>query len=274
MPFLLIKGQYRPLAGKPDGDSLRFRADDPTLWSQLEGKPAIPDNGPTTKDTVQLRLEGIDAIEKTASPPLDMVARDNLRTRLGFDPATRPEPRGFILSRMTDDLSGRPISFVFSGAINKPDGSMVRLDPAMLRRSANYKQMNDGFAYPLYYNTLFADLRIEFNRALRRAKLGGRGYWPTDRTLQGVAIQGTTQLGTIPPIWPKLWRRLQDHLRGGGNLADFVDFLAAKNERIDILSIMEERGFQDVVRVQAGKVKLTEAPEDIRVRGKAGKRKA
>lgn len=273
MPFIVIKGNYRPLAGVGDGDSLRFLADDLTLWSKLEGRPAELGTGAQTKDTVQLRLEGIDSIEKTASPPLDVQSRDNLRARLGYVATTKPEPRGYILSRMTDDKSGRPISFAFAGTINKPDGAEVRLDAALLRKSANYKQMNDGFAYPLYYNTLFADLRTEFNRALRRARLGGRGYWPHDRTLQGVAIQGSAQLTTIAPIWPKLWRRLQEHFRNGGTLGDFADFLAAKNERIDILSIMEERGLQDVVKVSGGKVSLTVVPEDIRVRGKAGKRK-
>jgi hypothetical protein len=75
----------------------------------------------------------------------------------------KPEPVGYVLARMTDDKSGRPISFVFAGKTSLTDGSEVKLTPAILKASVNYKQVRDGYAYPLYYNTLFADLRNEFN---------------------------------------------------------------------------------------------------------------
>ena len=274
MPFTLIKGSFRPQAGQPDGDSVRFLAKDLTLWKKLEGRPVNLGTGALTKDTVQLRLEGIDAIEKGATQPLSVDSKDNLLKLLGFHPQTNPEPGGYIVSRMTDDTSRRPICFAFAGTVGAADGSSVFVDATMVRKSANVKQMQDGFAYPLYYNTLFAELRTEFNKALRLAKQAGRGYWPKDRTLQGVTVTGTPSLKTIAPIWPKLWRRLETHLRSGAPLSDFIDFLAGENERLDILSIMEERGLQDIVKVQGSKVKLTVAPEDIRVRSKAGTRTA
>ena len=95
---------------------------------------------------------------------------------------TNREPKGYVLARMTDDKSGRPISFAFAGNTGQSDGAEVRLTPAMLKTSVNYKQMRDGFAYPLYYNTLFADLRVELGKALRSAQQNGRGYWPKDST--------------------------------------------------------------------------------------------
>jgi hypothetical protein len=79
-------------------------------------------------------------------------------------------------------------------------------------------------------------------------------------------------LKTIDPIWPKLWRRLEEYFRSADSLAEFIDFLEVKNERIDILSEMEERGLQNIVAVQGNLVKLTESPENIRVVGKAGRR--
>jgi hypothetical protein len=39
MPFKLTKGRFVPSAGIPDGDSVRFRADN-TLWNKLEGRPS------------------------------------------------------------------------------------------------------------------------------------------------------------------------------------------------------------------------------------------
>lgn len=273
MPFTLIKGKFKPKAGIPDGDSVRFLANNLKHWEKLEGRPVKLGAGAETKNTVQLRLEGIDAIEKGAAQPLANEARDNLFSLLDYDAQNNPEPKGYILSRMTDDTSGRPICFAFAGATDKTDGSDVFIDRAILRKSANYRQMLAGYAYPLYYNTLFASLRAEFNGALRLAKQGNRGYWPKDKTLRGVTISSLTSLATISPIWPKLWRRLETHVKAGRPMSDFVDFLARENERIDILSIMEERGLQDVVKVQGDKVRLTVAPEDIRVVGEAGHRK-
>lgn len=274
MPFTLIKGHFKPKAGIPDGDSVRFLADDLSLWKKLEGRPAKLGTGVETKNTVQLRFEGIDSIEKGATQPLATQSRDNMFRLIRHTPAV-PEPRGYILARMTDDQSGRPICFVYAGGTARGDGSDVFLDPPLLRQSVNYQQMRDGFAYPLYYNTLFAALRGQFNVALVFAKQKGRGYWPTDATRPGVTIRTKAELKTIRPVWPKLWRRLEEYFGKNPsppNLGRFVAFLAAKNERVDILSLMEERGLQDLVQVNGNRVKLLFDPENLRVVGKAGQR--
>ena len=272
MPFILIKGHFKPQAGIPDGDSVRFLADNLSLWEKLEGKPPELGKGSKTKNTVQLRFEGIDAIEKGATKPLATDARDNMFRLLGFDEENNPEPAGYVFTRMTDDPSGRPIAFAFSGTTQQKDGAEVFLNGAMLRASVNLKQAKAGFAYPLYYNTLFASLREEFNRAIAQAKNDEAGYWPVDRTSRGVTVKSSADLATIPPIWPKLWRRLEEFLRHNNSLAGFIDFLAGRNERIDILPLFEERGLQDVVEVKGNRVRLTERPENIRVVGKSGRR--
>lgn len=272
MPFTLIRGRFVPKAGTPDGDSVRFRANNLKLWNKLEGKKVKIGTGSETRGTVQLRFEGIDAIEKGATKPLATQARDNMFELIGFSART-PEPSGFVLARMTDDVSGRPICFAFAGNTPRKDGSETFLDASMLRDSVNLLQMDAGFAYPLYYNTLFASLRNAFTTALCAAKDAGAGYWPTDRTVEGVTVKALGDLETIPPVWPKLWRRLEEHLRGRDRLDGFIDFLEARNERVDILSIMEERGLQDIVKVDGNRVRLTEPPENLRIVGQSGRRK-
>jgi endonuclease YncB( thermonuclease family) len=275
MPFTLIKGRFKPAAGTPDGDSVRFLADNLSLWSRLEGRPVRLGTGVTTKNTAQLRFEGIDSIEKGATQPLADQSRDNMFRLIGHTPAVA-EPRGYVLARMTDDQSGRPICFAYAGGTTRGDGSEVFLDLPLLRRSVNYQQMRDGFAYPLYYNTLFAALREQFDVALALAKQQRRGYWPTDATRAGVTIRTAAELKTIRPIWPKLWRRLEEYLGNNPpppNLSGFVEFLATQNERVDILSLMEERGLQDLVRVNGNRVRLLFNPENLRVVGQAGLRR-
>lgn len=271
MPFVLIKGRYIPSAGVPDGDSVRFRANNLSLWGKLEGKPAKIGTGVETAGTVQLRFEGIDAIEKGAIQPLATLAKESMFHLIGVTPS-EPEPVGYVLARMTDDDSRRPIAFAFAGAAPEVDGANVFLEPARLKKSANYLQMRAGHAYPLYYNTLFANLRSTFNQALASARNGKRGVWPTDATQRGLTVRSAADLPSIPPIWPKLWRRLQSHLRANTGLTGFKAFLAAENERVDVLDIMEERGLQDLVDVSGNKVRLLEPPENLRVVGNAGQR--
>ena len=185
MPFFLIKGHFRPKAGIPEGASVRFRADNSALWMKLEGRLPELGTGPETQGTVQLRLEGIDAIEAGATRPLAIHARNNLLKLIGFEEGIDDEPEGFILTRMTDDESGRPICFAFAGSIDRNDGAEVSLDKALVRRSVNFKQLAGGFPYPLY-NTLFASLSETISEALDKARKDDEGYWPSDATLEGV----------------------------------------------------------------------------------------
>lgn len=271
MPFVLTKGRFKPLSGTPDGDSVRFLAKNINLWKKLEGKSVRFGTSAKTKNTVQLRFEGIDAIEKRAIKPLSTEAKENMLRLIGFDEA-HPEPSGYVLSRMTDDAHGRPICFVFAGRTNLRDGSEIYLTSKMLRASVNYHQAKAGFAYPLYYSTLFASFRGVFNEAVAYAKKHRLGYWPHDHTVKGVTVRNHDDLATIAPIWPKLWRRLEEFLRHKTSLRGFKDFLEEKNERVDILPIMEERGLQDIVEVRGNKVRMTVRPENVRVVGKAGRR--
>lgn len=262
MGFTLIKGKFKPNAGVPDGDSVRFEANNTNLFKKLEGRPIMLGTGVETLNTVQLRFEGIDAIEKGATHPLAVEAKENMFKLIGYNKDTNPEPIGYILSRMTDP-HGRPVSFVFAGTSPKADGSSVYLDATLLGKSVNFHQIKDGFAYPLYYNTLFASLRNKFNKALSFAKQKNKGYWPTDKTKIGVTVQNEDSLKTIAPIWPKLWRRLQEYLRNNSSMTGFHEFIADKNERLIILPLVEERGLQDIVKVAGKKVSLTEKPENI-----------
>lgn len=261
MPFTLIKGHFVPKAGNPDGDSVRFRASDAAFWLKLKGRPVEMN---FENRTVQTRFEGIDAIEKRAIEPLSTQAKNSMLSLINYDENTNDEPEGYILSRMTDP-HGRPLAFIFSGVTDRDDGSDVFLDQSMLTDSVNYKQMEAGFGYPLYYNTLFQTLREGFNEALRTAKSSSNGYWPTDATMTGVTANDCASLSTIKPIWPKLWRRLEEYLRTHDNLAEFIVWLEEKGERVDILPMMEERGLEDVVTVQGNQVSLTEEPENLRV---------
>jgi endonuclease YncB( thermonuclease family) len=263
MPFILIKGTFRTDLGTPDGDSVRFKADNDELFKLLRGRKVIF----KSQNTVQLRYEGIDAIEKSATKPLATQAIEfNLKTLKGNTPSNQM-PRGYILARETDGRPGRPVSLVFTGATNLADGAEINLTPSKLKQSVNYKLLKAGFAYPLFYETFFAEFRAVFVQGVQAAqKTPAKGYWPTEKTNLGVVVNTKADLKTIPPVFPKLWRRLEEYFEDGNSqgLANFKAFLEAGNERLHTLSDDRFIGFQEVVEVTSGnKVRLKYKPEDM-----------
>ena len=259
MPFVLIKGTFFPGVGIPDGDSVRFAADNISLWDRLDG--FIDDPG--INDTVQLRFEGIDSIEKGAIQPLATQSRDSMLLHIGAS-SLQDTPRGHVLSRSVD-ANGRPIAFAFAGDAPEADGTEIFLDRARLRDSVNFGQVRSGFAYPLYYNTLFRSLRETFNEALADARADNIGYWPSDATMTGVNVETRSELSVIAPVWPKLWRRLEEFLRNNQGLDDFLDFIRNSGERADDLTTFEQSSLDNFMEVTGNTVRMTVDPRQLRV---------
>jgi hypothetical protein len=69
--YALIKGSYHVVGQSPDGDSLKFRATNASLWDKIEteNRDLFIKNFKENAGVVQLRLEAIDALETHYSPP-------------------------------------------------------------------------------------------------------------------------------------------------------------------------------------------------------------
>jgi endonuclease YncB( thermonuclease family) len=293
MSFVTIRGTFR-LVGRtktgtatgfePDGDSMQFRPDQPKLLDRLE-KLMSPYRLSSIGST-QLRFEGIDALElhfaaKSAGVvhqprPLADDARDHLVTKAKLDPVhyrapdhIRVQPpaahdgaRGYILSRALE-VHGRPVAFVFAGDTANKDGSDVKLTSALLRKSLNYEMLRAGQAYPLFYDTLFADLRAALAAAVHQAKQAKRGLWGSDRTLGGIHVASVAQLEERGVVFPKLFRRLADFFATGKPLSNFPTWLAASKERVLDLDTTNNTHFDTYVSVAGGKVKLKKSPDRL-----------
>src|SRR5438128_1853242 len=122
------------------------------------------------------------------------------------------QPDGVRAGRRLDAVPPRPSEAPRPSSA--PDESVSahgdRLDAALLRRSLNHEMLVAGQAYPLFYDTLFADLRAELATAAQQAKLAGRGIWLADRTLAGVHAGSISRLESTGVIFPKLFRRLSE----------------------------------------------------------------
>ena len=266
MPFTLIKGEFVPEAGRPDGDSMRFRPDDPTPLFMLKRRGKAPKINERNQ-TIQLRFEGIDTMESKAAKPFSSDATKSNLELCGVPNGTGTA-RGYILSNQIGP-NGRPISFVYQGDPKEPDGKSVFLDSGRMKESVNYQQIERGHAFPLFYDTLFSDLRNELAAGVLKARGTGENVWSSDVTNTGASYSGPDSLASMPPIFPKLWRRLEKYSRNTdiadpGSLSEFKDYLdSLREERVFIVTEGRSTGFDNVVAVEGNRVKLNCLPEDL-----------
>lgn len=264
MPFILIRGFFDPTSGVPDGDSVRFKAtdeDDP-LFDKLDGKVKVEFK---SGGQVQLRYEGVDALEKGAISPFSEDATEGNIQLLG---GRKPDLAGYILSRRTDPY-GRPVCFVFTGDApnwdNSGGGEQLQVD--LLRQSVNYKLLQEGHVYPMFYDTLYKELRDEMVVATKEARAAKRGIWPADRSTIGFRVDIPLDLEKLPPIFPKLWRRLQTFYqqqtnRNNGLEMFLLDLLKGEDR---VFTIPDQRWikFSTTLQVVGGKLKMLYKPEEL-----------
>jgi endonuclease YncB( thermonuclease family) len=243
LPFYrFIKGKFVIVSYEPDGDSVRFIAENAQLFQGLMRSYRIQRS---KKDgSVQLRFEGVDATELhygSAAQPLGAEARDQLLKRMGFSniqlDANRPTMvtsahpgavTGGILTKGVD-VHGRPIAYVLLEAdvAHEKDGATVSTDPALLSKTMNQKLLESGMAYPLFYTSMPHDDQQQFRQAAAQARKKQSGVWKIDMTREFVL----TDQASIGPngecIFPKMFRRCTDFLKAvaKGFSGDLVNWL-------------------------------------------------
>jgi endonuclease YncB( thermonuclease family) len=164
----------------PDGDTLKFRPDDPALVEEL-GLASGVEPALSAQQRISLRLEAVDALElhfegSRQEATLARAARDGLLAHLGFrgvvwdrarpaQAATADEMPGWVLADGVEQ-NGRLVAFAFPGPPPLADGSPVAVDETVFRASANLRMLAEGLVYPMLYTSLAGELR-ELCRAAR-----------------------------------------------------------------------------------------------------------
>jgi len=242
-PFALaMRGHFVIIGKQPDGDSVRFIADDPELFQAIHRGDRVKLS--SVDGSVQLRFEGVDAPELhygAAAQPLGKEARDQLLTWLGFTQvhyasptsntvsASTPEQIPGVILTKAAETHGRLISYVLTaqdaGSIR--DGRWVRVGTALLRKTINLRQIEAGMTYYTVYTSTPLEHRRVLRRAAAEARSARQGVWARDTT---GAFELDTQDDISPTgqlILPKLFRRCTDYLKAvdrgfEGNLSDWL----------------------------------------------------
>ncbi len=274
MPFILIKGTYHVVGYSPDGDSVRFQADNPDNWWLLDGPPV----GLNARGHAQLRIEAIDTLETHYGrfhQPLKLAkdAMNFLFAELGIKNvkftsdgsrviSAQDNTRGYIMTRTTE-RNNRPVCFVFAGDPKAVDGTEVFLRANQLEASLNYKQARQGLAYPTYYDGLFPDLRKKITTAVKNARQGKKGVWLYDKTNKGLDITSIKTVTDQEVIMPKLFRRIIDYIGNGGGIEGFKEYLAMRPENVLNIKNSHFTHFDTFVEVTGKNVKVTVEPENL-----------
>jgi hypothetical protein len=274
MPFTLIKGTFHVVGYSPDGDSIRFMANDADNWRLLAG-PAVQRNA---RGHAQLRIEAIDTLEthfnqhhqppKFANAALDLLLKELGIKNVKFNAArtqvvsAKDGTPGYILSRKVEQ-NRRPVSFVFAGNAAEDDGATVFLQPNRVVQSVNYKSVEAGLAYPTYYSGLFPDLRNKFTTAVKKARTDRKGFWPKDKTNVGFDVPNLTAVTDTHVILPKLFRRIASFIGNGGSIQGFKEFLAANPDPVVSLRNGHFTNLDTFIEQTGACVRLTIEPENL-----------
>lgn len=274
MAFRIICGTFHVVGYSPDGDSIRFKASDPSNWELLDGPPPKIN----AKGHVQLRLEAIDTLETHylgTHQPLEMAraALNHLSNQLGIEDIVWNQARtkvksaadgtsGYIVTREVE-RNRRPVSFAFAGQPMAADGSTVFLDRELVSLSVNAEMLRSGLAYPTYYKGLFSDLREVLSLEVKNARDNNAGIWAQDVTNTGFTVNSLTSIAEENVIMPKLFRRLATYVEGGGSGSGFKAYLEQLAEEVMVISTVHATHFDTLIEENADTIRLTEPPENL-----------
>jgi endonuclease YncB( thermonuclease family) len=259
--YKVIFGEFVIKGKQPDGDSVRFKADNSSLYASLKNASRLKESA---DGTVQLRFEGIDAPELHYGgtiQPFSREARDKLLEWIGFRNVTYQPSNLSVTSSSPDrvrgaimaasvEKNGRPVAYVLteSSAVGLRDGSSITVDDTRLRLTLNAQSLETGMSYFTVYSSM-PEAQIKTFRALsQRARTAKLGVWARDKTndfrLENAgSINESGQL-----ILPKLFRRATDYLSafrknktGAGFRQWLIDSVGTANPQDGLL---RERGVQ------------------------------
>lgn len=259
--FLTISGNFVIQGYEPDGDSVRFIADNLGHYKLLKNSYKIK---PSKRDgSVQLRFDGIDAPELhygTAAQPMGKESRDALLARMGFtdigyDPhnpnkmvsSTPDAVPGIILSAAAE-ANGRPVSYVLlageAPGQNLTDGEWTYVPTDLLDQTINVWSLNEGWSYYTAYTSAPYRHRQHLQSLAQTARSNGKGVWDLDTTAEFELVNQDSIGPQGQLILPKLFRRGTDYLKDvinkgfNGNLTDWIveiSKLPSRNENDGIL---------------------------------------
>ena len=242
--YKIIKGNFHVRGYSPDGDSIRFQADDPNHWDFLKWKTKTQKR----RKKKQLRIEAIDALEthyENLRQPnaFALAALERMLELIGITDvgynllvtkitSANDSTSGYIACA-ENDVFGRPISYIFSKNALLEDGAEMPANQLPIKQSINYSLVKEGIVYPTFYTTTEPIVVDAFFQRVRYSRRSRRGIWAIDKSM-GFKLWNINTIQQDVVIFPKLFRRFASFFKHRSDINTFMDFLEDNPDPIQL----------------------------------------
>ncbi len=270
--FKIIRGTFHVKGFQPDGDSIRFRADKSERWKSFTWKNKSFRKEPL----VQLRLEGIDALETHYNGyhqprTFGIGALEKLLEYLGITQIEYSLSLRTIVNAQdavpgciavaTIDAFNRPVCLAFPANVSLNDGDILDAAQVPIEASVNYQMCLEGIVYPTFYTTTDAAIVRAITSATKTARESRRGFWVIDRTAKFSFYDVRTIYDDIL-ILPKLFRRITAFCERHSDIRELPAYLAADKDWV-YLSDGSKTSLDQLLSVRGRLVEMKRQPEEV-----------
>jgi endonuclease YncB( thermonuclease family) len=270
--YKVIAGTFHVKGYEPDGDSIRFQANNPSNWDFFAWPAGI-----SKSSKKQLRIEAIDAMETHYDGyhqprPFALAALESLLELLGIASvtysigvtqivdATDAKP-GFIAAG-TIDRFGRPVSYLFPKKAKLTDGVVMDSSELPIEKSINFELAREGLVYPTFYTTTDRMFAEKIRAVISRARKTKRGLWSIDRT-SDFSIWDVRTLQEDVLILPKLFRRLVSFMDCYADFNQMEDFMKKQRDNLVLWDGTKKRSLADLMKFSGRRMQMKTPVEDI-----------
>jgi len=271
--YKVIAGTFHVKGFQPDGDSIRFQANNPANWDFFTWAFELD----KLSKKKQLRVESIDAMETHYEGyhqprTFALAALESLLELLGIKSLTYSlsltqivaaddgKP-GFIASA-TVDRFGRPVSYVFPKSAALTDGTVLDSSQLPIDDSINFQLAREGLVYPTFYTTSDRMIAEKIRAVIARAKKTKRGIWSIDRT-SDFTIWDIRTLQEDILILPKLFRRLVGFFENYAEFDKLTDYMKKQRDNLVLWDGTKKRSLADLMKISGRRLEMKTPVEDI-----------
>lgn len=271
--YKIIKGTFHVKGYSPDGDSIRFQAENHSHWDFLKWSKASSKK----RKKKQLRIEAIDALEthyeNTRQPNafaiaalermLELIGISDLKYNLLVTKITSAVDGipGFIATSSVD-IFGRPICYVFPQKTDLEDGLELTADLLPIKKSINYLLIKEGIVYPTFYTTTEPTVVAILKHTIKYSRRSRRGIWAIDRSM-GFTLRNIKTIQEDVIILPKLFRRFVSFFKHRSDIDTFMEFLADNADPI-LLDDGTVTDLRDIIFKEDNRYGLLVKPEHFK----------
>jgi endonuclease YncB( thermonuclease family) len=273
MKYKIIRGRFHVSGYSPDGDSIRFIAENNDHWNFFSWKNEKNKN----RAKKQLRFEAIDALEthyEESHQPrsfgvaalevlLKMLGIKNIVYNIAITKISKAnDGTPGVIASPALDMYERPISIVFAGDINLNDGDELNASDLPLESSINLRLLKLGLVYPTFYSSMEDELLDVFTEQTRRVRSEKIGIWALDKTKNFILWNKDTIQNDIV-ILPKLFRRLTSFTLKASNYDELYNYLKKTRDKVLIRSTGEKKNLYEIMEINGRNIKFYEDPENL-----------